>query len=308
MTLGMMMSLTYIIGQVSAPIGEFIGFAQSWQDAKISLERLNEIHRRRDEEQGIHSKLTSLPEKRDIRLEHVTFSYSGAARDYALEDVSLTIPEHKVTAIVGASGSGKTTIVKLLQGFYTPNKGCIKIGETPLGMINPHLWRSRTGAVMQESYIFSDTIAHNIAVATDHVDTERLRHAVKIANIEDFIHSLPMGYDTKIGMEGSGVSQGQRQRILIARAVYKNPEYIFLDEATNSLDSNNESVIMGNLQKFYEGRTVLIVAHRLSTVKHADNIIVLDKGHIVEEGTHQELTEKCGIYYTLVKNQLELGK
>jgi len=308
MTLGMMMSLTYIIGQVSAPIGEFIGFAQAWQDAKISLERLNEVHRRRDEEQGIHAKLTYLPDNRDIKLDNVTFSYSGANRDYALEDVSLTIPEHKVTAIVGASGSGKTTIVKLLQGFYIPNKGCIKIGETPLGMINPHLWRSKTGSVMQESYIFSDTIAHNIAVGTDRVDTERLRHAAKVANIGDFIHSLPMGYDTKIGMEGSGISQGQRQRILIARAVYKDPEFIFLDEATNSLDTNNESIIMGNLQEFYKGRTVLIVAHRLSTVRHADNIIVLDKGHIAEEGTHEELTEKRGIYYTLVKNQLELGE
>ena len=308
MTLGMMMSLTYIIGQVSAPIGEFISFAQAWQDAKISLERLNEVHRRRDEEQGIHSKLSYLPEKRDIRMEKVTFSYSGANRDYALEDVSLTIPEHKVTAIVGASGSGKSTIVKLLQGFYTPNKGCIKIGETPLGMINPHLWRSKTGSVMQESYIFSDTIAHNIAIGTDTVDIERLRHAVKVANIAEFIQSLPMGYDTKIGMEGSGISQGQRQRILIARAVYKNPEFIFLDEATNSLDTNNESIIMGNLQEFYKGKTVLIVAHRLSTVRHADNIIVLDKGHIAEEGTHESLTEKQGIYYTLVKNQLELGK
>jgi len=308
MTLGMMMSLTYIIGQVSAPIGEFIGFAQAWQDAKISLERLNEVHRRRDEEQGIHSKLSYLPKNRDIKLENVTFSYSGANRDYALENVSLTIPEHKVTAIVGASGSGKTTIVKLLQGFYAPNKGCIKIGETPLGMINPHLWRSKTGSVMQESYIFSDTIAHNIAVGTDRVDIDRLRHAVKIANIGDFIHSLPMGYDTKIGMEGSGISQGQRQRILIARAVYKNPDFIFLDEATNSLDTNNEGIIMENLQEFYKGRTVLIVAHRLSTVRHADNIIVLDKGHIAEEGTHEKLTEKRGIYYTLVKNQLELGK
>ncbi len=308
MTLGMMMSLTYIIGQVSAPIGEFIGFAQAWQDAKISLERLNEVHRRRDEEQGIHSKLASLPERRDIRMENVTFSYSGAARDYALENVSLTIQEHKVTAIVGASGSGKTTVVKLLQGFYTPNSGNIKIGETPLGMINPHLWRSKTGSVMQESYIFSDTIARNIAVGTDRVDTERLRHAVKVANIGDFIHSLPMGYDTKIGMEGSGISQGQRQRILIARAVYKNPEFIFLDEATNSLDSNNEGIIMRNLGEFFQGKTVLVVAHRLCTVRHADNIIVLDKGHVVEEGTHVTLTEKRGVYYELVKNQLELGE
>lgn len=308
MTLGMMMSLTYIIGQVSAPIGDFIGLAQAWQDAKISLERLNEVHRRKDEEQGIYGKLSVLPESHDIRLENVTFSYSGAERDYALENVTMTIPEHKVTAIVGASGSGKTTVIKLLQGFYSPNKGCIKIGETPLGMINPHLWRSRTGSVMQESYIFSDTIAKNIAVSTENVDKERLRHAVKVANIDDFIHSLPMGYNTKIGMEGNGVSQGQRQRILIARAVYKNPEFIFLDEATNSLDSNNESVIMHNLQKFYEGKTVVIVAHRLSTVRHADNIIVMDEGHIVEEGTHEELTRKRGVYFSLVHNQLDLEK
>lgn len=308
MTLGMMMSLTYIIGQVSAPIDDFIGLAQAWQDAKISLERLNEVHRRKDEEQGIYGKLSVLPENHDIRLENVTFSYSGAERDYALENVTMTIPEHKVTAIVGASGSGKTTVIKLLQGFYSPNKGCIKIGETPLGMINPHLWRSRTGSVMQESYIFSDTIAKNIAVSTENVDKERLRHAVKVANIDDFIHSLPMGYNTKIGMEGNGVSQGQRQRILIARAVYKNPEFIFLDEATNSLDSNNESVIMHNLKKFYEGKTVVIVAHRLSTVRHADNIIVMDEGHIVEEGTHEELTRKCGVYYSLVHNQLDLEK
>ena len=308
MTLGMMMSLTYIIGQVSAPIGDFIGLAQAWQDAKISLERLNEVHRRKDEEQGIYGKLSVMPESHDIRLENVTFSYSGAERDYALENVTMTIPEHKVTAIVGASGSGKTTVIKLLQGFYSPNKGCIKIGETPLGMINPHLWRSRTGSVMQESYIFSDTIAKNIAVSTENVDKERLRHAVKVANIDDFIHSLPMGYNTKIGMEGNGVSQGQRQRILIARAVYKNPEFIFLDEATNSLDSNNESVIMHNLQKFYEGKTVVIVAHRLSTVRHADNIIVMDEGHIVEEGTHEELTRKRSVYYSLVHNQLDLEK
>jgi len=308
MTLGMMMSLTYIIGQVSAPIGEFIGFAQSYQDAKISLERLNEIHRRRDEEFDITSKLSYLPEVRAIHLENVTFSYSGADRDYALEDITLTIPEHKVTAIVGSSGSGKTTLVKLLQGFYTPNRGSIKIGSTPLKMINPHLWRSKTGSVMQESYIFSDTIAKNIAISTDTVDIERLRHAVQVANIQDFINELPMSYDTKIGMEGSGISQGQRQRILIARAVYKNPEYIFLDEATNSLDANNEKIIMDNLQEFYHGRTVIIVAHRLSTVRNAANIIVLEKGKIIEQGTHEELARKHGTYYTLVKNQLDLGK
>ena len=304
MTLGMMMSLTYIIGQVAAPIGEFIGFAQSYQDAKISLERLNEVHRRRDEEHAIASKLNQLPEQCDITFEDVAFSYSGADRDYALNGVTLTIPEHRVTAIVGASGSGKTTLVKLLQGFYLPNRGTIKIGETPLSMINPHLWRSKTGAVMQESYIFSDTIARNIAIGTDEIDLDRLRHAVKVANIQEFINSLPMGYDTKIGMEGSGVSQGQRQRILIARAVYKNPDFIFFDEATNSLDANNEHVIMENLHEFYKGRTVLIVAHRLSTVRDADNIVVMDKGKIVEQGTHEVLTRLHGAYYRLVKNQL----
>ena len=307
MTLGMMMSLTYIIGQVSAPINSFIGFAQSYQDAKISLERLNEVHCRRDEEQGITSKLNRLPEAKDITLDSVTFSYSGADRDYAVENVSLVIPGGQVTAIVGSSGSGKTTLVKLLLGFYKPLRGIIKVGGTPLDMLNPHLWRSKSGAVMQDSYIFSDTIARNIAIATDEVDTERLRHAVQVANIRDFILSLPMGYDTKIGMEGSGVSQGQRQRLLIARAVYKDPEYIFLDEATNSLDANNERIIMDNLKEFYQGKTVLIVAHRLSTVMNADNIIVMDKGKIIEQGTHEELTEKQGTYYTLVKNQLELG-
>lgn len=308
MTLGMMMSLTYILGQVSIPINEFINFIQSYQDAKISLERLNEIHRKRNEDFNINSKLNYLPEVGDIHFENVTFSYSGADRDYALEDITLTIPEHKVTAIVGTSGSGKTTLLKLLQGFYTPNRGSIKIGNTPLKMINQHLWRNKIGAVMQESYIFSDTIAKNIAISTDEVNVEKLKHAVQIANIQDFINELPIAYNTKIGMEGCGISQGQRQRILIARAVYKNPEYIFFDEATNSLDANNEKVIMENLQEFYKGRTVLIVAHRLSTVRYADNIIVLEKGKIIEQGTHKELTNKHGAYYTLVKNQLEFGK
>ena len=308
MTLGMMMSLTYIIGQVAAPISEFLGFAQSFQDAKISLERLNEIHNQVDEEQNIETKLSRLPVNRDICLKDVTFSYSGADRDYALEGVNLTIPANKVTAIVGASGSGKTTIVKLLQGFYEPLRGQITIGNNPLSLINPHLWRSKAGSVMQESFIFSDTIARNIAIATDEIDIDRLHHAVEVANIGDYINSLPLGYSTKIGMEGNGLSAGQRQRILIARAVYKNPEYIFFDEATNALDANNESIIMNNLQTFYQGKTVLVVAHRLSTVRHADKIIVLDHGKVIEEGTHEELTARRGAYYTLVKNQLELGQ
>lgn len=307
MTLGMMMSLTYIIGQLSGPVSSFIGFAQQLQDAKISLERLNEIHGQADEEQDIQSKLTVFPERHTVKIENLSFSYDGADRDYVLNNVNLIIPEHKVTAIVGASGSGKTTLIKLMLGFYVPNKGDIKIGETPLGIINPHLWRARTGSVMQDGFIFSDTIANNIAVGEDRIDLERLQHAVTVANIRDFIDSLPLGYNTKIGMEGNGISQGQRQRLLIARAVYKNPEFLFFDEATNALDANNEKEIMEHLDTFYQGKTVVVVAHRLSTVKNADKIVVLDKGAIAEEGTHRELTERRGLYYQLVKNQLELG-
>jgi ATP-binding cassette subfamily B protein len=308
MTLGMMMSLTYIVGQLTSPIEQFIGFARAFQDAKISLERLSEIHLREDEEQTLGLKATALPGKRTIAIENLSFSYDGADRDYVLEDVNLVIPERKVTAIVGASGSGKTTLIKLLLGFYVPNKGNIKLGDLSLSNINPHVWRSKTGSVMQDGFIFSDTIAKNIAIGAETIDNERLLHAVTVANIRDFIDSLPLGYNTRIGMEGNGISQGQRQRILIARAVYKNPEYIFLDEATNALDANNEKEIMEQLNRFYVGRTVVVVAHRLSTVRDADNIVVLDKGRIVEEGTHQSLTAKRGKYYELVRNQLELGR
>lgn len=308
MTLGMMMSLTYIIGQLSSPIEQFIGFARSFQDAQISLERLNEVHGKEDEEETIENKLTVLPDKRNISIENLSFSYDGANRDYVLDNISLNIPQEKVTAIVGASGSGKTTLIKLMLGFYEPNKGNIKIGETPLSVINPHLWRSKSGSVMQDGFIFSETIAQNIGVGDDHVDIEKLRHAVTVANIRDFIDGLPLGYNTKIGMEGNGISQGQRQRILIARAVYKNPEFIFLDEATNALDANNEKEIMQHLHGFYQGKTVVVVAHRLSTVKDADKIVVLDQGKVAEEGTHEELTALKGKYYELVKNQLELGK
>lgn len=305
-TLGMMMSLSFIIGQVSGPIGKFIGFVQSYQDAKISFDRLNEINNIDDDETNIDSKLTYLPDNRDIIINDLSFSYSGAERDYVLQNISMVIPHNKVTAIVGASGSGKTTLIKLLQGFYHPLHGTISIGSTPLDQINPFLWRSKTGSVMQESYIFSDTIANNIAVSADRVDTSRLLHAVEVADIKEFINRLPMNYSTKIGMEGNGISQGQRQRILIARAVYKNPEYIFLDEATNSLDASTENVIMHNLNEFYKGKTVVVVAHRLSTVKNADNIVVLNHGKIVEQGTHSELTAQRGEYYGLIKNQLEL--
>ncbi|GHT01476.1 hypothetical protein AGMMS49525_02280 [Bacteroidia bacterium] len=219
-------------------------------------------------------------------MEKVFFSYDGAERDYVLEDLSLTIPQNKITAIVGASGSGKTTIIKLLLGFYPPLKGDIKVDNTNMEEINPHLWRQKSGAVMQDGFIFSDSIANNIAVGVDEVDKKRLLHAVETANIKEFIEGLPLKYNTKIGMEGNGISQGQRQRLLIARAVYKNPDFLFFDEATNALDANNERIIMDNLTAFYQGKTVVIIAHRLSTVQQADNIIVLDKGKIVEEGEH----------------------
>ena len=248
-----------------------------------------------------------ISDNKTISIENLSFSYDGADRDYVLEDINLVIPENKTTAIVGASGSGKTTLIKLMMGFYEPNKGDIKIGEFSSKNINPHLWRQKTGVVMQDGFIFSETIANNIAVNEDTVDKKRLAQAVEIANIKEYIDSLPLGYNTKIGMEGNGLSQGQKQRILIARAVYKNPDFIFLDEATNALDAKNERQIIDKLSEFYEGRTVVVVAHRLSTVQHADKIVVLDNGKIVEEGTHQELVHKKGTYYNLVKNQLELG-
>jgi len=304
MTLGMMMSLTYIIGQLSTPINDFINFMQSVQDAMISLERLNEIHSQPDEDTGIENKTTQLPEDKTIRVNHVTFSYDGAERNYALDDVSLEIPVHKVTAIVGESGCGKTTLIKLLQGFYQPNHGSIKVGNVPLSDINPHLWRSVTGSVMQESFIFSDTFAHNIALDRDTLDKNRLEEAARMANADEFIRKMPLGYHTRIGMEGNGVSQGQRQRLLIARAIYKNPEYIFFDEATNALDTSNELEIMHHLDDFYQGRTVVVAAHRLSTVRNADQILVMRHGKIVERGTHLELLALKGYYYELVKNQL----
>lgn len=307
MTLGMMMSVSYIIGQLSGPISQVINFVQTAQDAKISLERLNEIHNRVDEEQTIEAKLNELPNNKTLYIEDLYFSYDGADRDYVLNGVNLAIPENKITAIVGSSGSGKTTLIKLLLSFYPPNKGKIKIKDIQIDDINPHLWRQKTGAVMQDGFVFSDTIANNIAVGEDAVDKRKLLNAVEIANIREFIESLPLKYNTKIGMEGSGISQGQRQRLLIARAVYKNPDFLFFDEATNALDANNEKTILDNLNNFYKGKTVVIVAHRLSTVQNADNIVVLDKGKIIEEGTHKELTDRKGAYFTLVKNQLELG-
>jgi len=347
MTLGVMLAVNYIIGQLNGPVEQLIGFVKSWQGAKISMERLNEIHHVEDEE-PVHKKfIKALPvlftsklaggrgdanpadnhslhqaeipgvlmqdkERKEIlspsiAFDHVSFTYPGAGNEPVLHEISLNIPSGKTTAIVGGSGSGKTTLLKLLLRFYDPQEGEIFFGDTPFTLISHKAWRRHCGVVMQDSFIFSDSIAANIAVGAEKIDMERLRYAVKMANIEDFISNLPLGLNTKIGPEGGGVSMGQRQRILIARAVYRNPDYIFLDEATNSLDSSNEKIIIENLEQFFSGKTVVVVAHRLSTVKHADQIIVIDKGRITEQGTHRELVNLKGNYYTLVKNQLELG-
>jgi ATP-binding cassette subfamily B protein len=306
MTLGMMMAVQYIIGQLNSPLNQMISFIQSAQDAKISLERLGEIHNKEDEDDQKVEKVTLLPEDKGIQIRDLSFRYNPLSAE-VLQNINLTIPEGKITAIVGMSGSGKTTLVKLLLGFYPPTSGDIRVGEIALQNIHHKLWREKCGAVMQDGFIFSDTIAHNIAVGVDRIETRQLFHAVEVAHINDLIDSLPLGYNTKIGQEGSGISQGQKQRILIARSVYKNPDYLFFDEATNSLDANNEKVIMENLNRFFKGKTVVIVAHRLSTVKNADQIVVLNQGKITEIGTHQELTERKGEYYQLVKNQLELG-
>lgn len=307
MSLGMMMAVQYIIGQLNAPLGQMIGFIQSAQDAKISLERLGEIHNKKDESQNECITTYKLPDYKTISIDNLSFGYDSI-NELVFKGINLKIPEGKVTAVVGMSGSGKTTLIKLLLGFYPPTNGTIKIGEVDINNIEPSVWREKCGTVMQDGFIFSDTIAKNIVLDDENVDENRLMYAAGIANIMDMINALPLGFNTKIGQEGKGISQGQRQRILIARAVYKNPEYIFLDEATNSLDANNESIIMRNLQEFFRGKTVVVVAHRLSTVKNADNIIVLNNGDIVESGTHDELVKKRGRYYNLIKNQLELGK
>jgi ATP-binding cassette, subfamily B, bacterial len=318
-TLGAMLAIQYIIGQLNAPIEQMIGFVQNWQLAKISLERLNEIHQLPDEEpvnlnnNNTNQLVSELPQNRSLHLYNISFTYPGAGNEPVLKNISMQIPHGKITAIVGSSGSGKTTLLKILLKFYDTKSGEIYVGDIAqsaglnLSNISHRAWRKQCGVVMQDSFIFSDSIAKNIAVGEDYPDKERLRYAAKIANITSFIESLPLGYNTKIGTEGTGVSAGQRQRILIARAVYKNPELILLDEATNALDANNESTILKNLNLFFEGKTVIVVAHRLSTVRHADQIVVLHNGVIIEQGTHTELTALKGEYFTLVKNQLELG-
>jgi ATP-binding cassette subfamily B protein len=307
LTLGAMMAVQYIVGQLSSPIEQLLGFIQGFQDAKISLERLNEIHQMEDEEPINKEWEHTLPDNKSLSIHRLTFRYPGTDNEPVLEDIDLHIPQGKTTAIVGMSGSGKTTILKLLLRFYEPQKGDIKVGDQSISNISFKTWRGQCGVVMQDGFIFSDSIERNIAVGDEYPDKNKLRHAIKVANIQDFIDDLPLGLNTKIGVEGNGISQGQRQRMLIARAVYKDPQYLFFDEATNALDANNERVIMDNMSEFFKGRTVIIVAHRLSTVSNADNIIVLDKGHIIEQGTHRELTSLKGDYYKLVKNQLELG-
>ena len=307
LTLGMMLAVQYIIGQLNSPVEQLMSFFYSVQDVKISLERINEIHRMDDEngKQGLETSVTD--ETKGIDLENVNFKYDPHALKTIIDDVSLTIPKGKVTAIVGASGSGKTTLIKLMLGYYPVLRGQITIGGTDVNTLNKKWWRRQCGVVMQDGVIFSESIARNIAVDDEEIDKQRLQTAAEIACIHDYVMGLPLKYNTKIGRDGVGLSQGQKQRILIARAVYKNPDYIFLDEATNSLDANNERMIVEHLDEFYKGKTVVIVAHRLSTVKNADQIVVLDKGKVVEIGNHEELTANRGAYYNLVKNQLELG-
>lgn len=306
-TLGMMLAITAIVGQLNAPISQLINFLRELQDAQISLERLGEIHNKEDEEHPGDEKIRDISANSGFEIKNLSFRYVGADKP-VLENLNLSIPANKITAVVGVSGSGKTTLMKLLLKFYEPNEGQIFIGTHDLHNVSQKAWRDQFGVVMQEGYIFNDTIANNIAVGEDYADKKKLAHAVDVANIKEFIESLPLSYNTKIGMEGVGLSTGQKQRLFIARSVYKNPKYLFFDEATSALDANNEKVIMEKLDTFFKDKTVMVIAHRLSTVKNAHQIVVLDKGKIVEVGNHESLIKKKGNYYHLVKNQLELGK
>ena len=347
-SLGTMLAIQYIVGQLNSPIEQMIGFIQSFQNAKISMERLNEVHKVEDEEPKSRAFFSALPasfsmkvsggrgvpafnsflhhpgiipghptpnhidglngvNEPAIHINNLSFTYNGAGNDAVLHNLEFSIPKGKTTAIVGMSGSGKTTLLKLLLKFYNPSKGNITINDLSLEKISHRFWRSCCGVVLQDSYLFATTIAKNIALGDDNVDYDKLYHAVSVANARDFIEQLPMSYNTKIGPDGHGLSMGQRQRVLIARAVYADPEFLFFDEATNSLDANNEKMILTNLQSFFSSRTVIVVAHRLSTVKNADQIVVLSNGRIIEKGSHNELVQLRGEYFTLVRNQLELA-
>ncbi|MCC5944498.1 MAG: peptidase domain-containing ABC transporter [Bernardetiaceae bacterium] len=307
MTLGMMLAASYIVGQLNGPIIKLLDFIQQAQDARISLERLSEIHNQKEEQENQSGEAFIIPENQNIKVRHLCFRYNNPNQDWVLNNINLEIPRGKTTAIVGSSGSGKTTLIKLLLKFYEPEQGDIRLGELPFINLDTRHWRSRCGAVMQDGFIFSDSIARNIAIGEDIIDKEKLIRAVEIANIREFIESLPLNYNTTIGSEGVGLSGGQRQRMLIARAVYKDPDFLFFDEATSSLDAKNEREITEKLEDFTKGRTMIVIAHRLSTVRNADKIVVLHRGEIVEVGTHETLVSKKGIYYDLVKNQLELG-
>ena len=307
LTLGGMVAIQYIVGMVNSPVEQLLGFIQSYQDAKISLERINEIYQEEDEEPIEKDWLRELPPDKSIALKDLTFRYPGAGNEPVLQNIDLVFPEGKTTAIVGMSGSGKTTLLKMILRYFQPETGELKVGQTSLDRIGFSTWRAACGVVMQDGFIFADTIENNIAVGEDYPDADRVAQALTIANLHDFVREQPFGLKTKIGAGGKGISQGQRQRLLIARAVYKNPDYILFDEATNSLDANNERVIIDNLADFLKNRTAIIVAHRLSTVSHADNIVVLESGAVVEQGTHNDLVKQKGQYYALVKNQLELG-
>jgi ATP-binding cassette subfamily B protein len=308
MTLGMMLAVQFITGQLNGPVSQIVNFMRATQDARISLERLAEVHAMEPEEKPGRADLVPMPEKADIEVRNLSFRYEGPGSPWVLQNLDLSVPAGRITAVVGESGSGKTTLLKMLMGFYRPEEGEILIGGRKIEEISISSLRKNTGAVMQEGYIFPDTILGNIAPGEDNPDPERVKMAVRVASLQPLLDVLPSGLKTRVGQGGHGLSQGQRQRILIARVVYKQPSLLLLDEATSALDASNERIIVENLAGFYSGRTVVIVAHRLSTVRHADNIVVLDRGRVTEAGTHSGLTAMKGTYYRLIKDQLELGR